>query len=113
MKVTNVSKALQGVNAKSGRVFIRPGEAKDVEFDEVGLKQAKRLKSLLSIERGKTEPDLEPGAVKSPADVLAMAGDSNVPFMSFKAAASKLLGDAAPSKKDDIVTALMELATKP
>lgn len=54
MKVTNTSKALQGVNTKSGRAFIRPGETKDVEFDEAGLKQARRLKGILEIEGGKS-----------------------------------------------------------
>ncbi|MGN6144718.1 MAG: hypothetical protein ACTHOP_14120 [Mesorhizobium sp.] len=113
MKVTNISKALQGVNAKSGRVFIRPGEVKDIEFDEVGLKQARRLTSLLSIEKSRAEPRHEQGEGKTAAEVLAMATDANVPFMSFKSAASKLLGDATPSKKDEIVAALEELATKP
>ena len=54
MKVTNTSKALQGVNTKSGRTFIRPGETKDVEFDAVGLKQAKRL-DFLKVGGGKAE----------------------------------------------------------
>lgn len=110
MKVTNISKALQGVNAKSGRVFIRPGDTKEVEFDEVGLKQAKRLTKLLSIEKGSAEPAQDQGEVKTAAEVLAMAGGN---FMAFKSAASKLLGDNTPSKKDEIVAALEELATKP
>jgi hypothetical protein len=43
MKVTNNSKALQGVNTKSGVIYIAPGQSKDVEFTEEGAKQAKRL----------------------------------------------------------------------
>lgn len=50
------------------------------------------------------------GEPKTVAEVLAMA-DGN--FMAFKSAASKLLGDATPAKKDDIVAALEDLATKP
>lgn len=46
MKVTNNSKALQGVNTKSGVVYIAPGQSKDVEFTEEGARQAKRLKFL-------------------------------------------------------------------
>lgn len=49
---------------------------------------------------------------KSPAEVLAMATDGT-PFMTFKSAAAKLLGDATPDKKADIVSALEELATDP
>jgi hypothetical protein len=41
------------------------------------------------------------------AEVLAMASGN---FMSFKAAASKLLGDQTPSKKDEIVAALTALS---
>lgn len=44
------------------------------------------------------------------ADVLAMAGGN---FMAFKSAAAKLLGENTPSKKDEIVAALEELATAP
>lgn len=109
MKVTNVSKALQGVNTKSGRAFIRPGETKDVEFSDAGLKQAKRLSKLLSFGKGAKEPEKDEGG-KTAVDVLAMA-DGN--FMAFKSAATKLLGDKTPSKKDEIVAALEELATKP
>lgn len=50
---------------------------------------------------------------RTPEEVLAMAEDATVPFMTFKAAAAKLLGDQTPAKKDDIVAALMELATQP
>ena len=49
-------------------------------------------------------------AAAAASSVLSMA-DGN--FMAFKAAAKKLLGDACPAKKGDIVAALMELATKP
>ncbi|MFK0273659.1 hypothetical protein ACIQUG_08285 [Ensifer sp. NPDC090286] len=55
----------------------------------------------------------EGGGSKSVTDVLAMAADPNVQFMSFKSAASKLLGDKTPAKKDEIIAALEDLATKP
>lgn len=109
MKVKNISKAMQGVNTKSGRAFIRPGETKDVEFSEVGLKQAKRLDGILSFGRTEKESEKDEGG-KSAAEVLAMANGN---FMSFKSAASKILGENTPSKKDEIVAALEELATKP
>ncbi len=50
---------------------------------------------------------------KTAKDVLDMASDPSVQFMTFKAAATKLLGDKTPSKKDEIVAALEELATQP
>jgi hypothetical protein len=56
------------------------------------------------------QPDEDP---KTAAEVLAMATDSNVQFMTFKAAAQKLLGDKTPAKKDEIIAALEDLATKP
>jgi hypothetical protein len=59
---------------------------------------------------GKPEPAGEP---KTAQEVLAMANDPSVQFMTFKAAAAKLLGEKTPSKKDEIVAALEELATQP
>jgi len=49
MKVTNNSKALQGVHTAQGVVFIQPGETKDVELTPEGHKGASRL-SFLSVE---------------------------------------------------------------
>lgn len=49
MKVTNNSKALQGVHTALGVVFIQPGETKDVELTPEGHKGASRL-SFLSVE---------------------------------------------------------------
>lgn len=50
------------------------------------------------------------GGAKTVLEVLAML-DDGTPFMSFKSAASKLLGDKTPAKKDEIIAALEELAT--
>lgn len=50
---------------------------------------------------------------KTAQEVLAMANDPNVQFMTFKSAATKLLGDKTPAKKDEIIAALEELATQP
>jgi len=43
MKVTNNSKALQGVHSATGVVFLQPGESKDVDLTEAGHKLASRL----------------------------------------------------------------------
>lgn len=50
---------------------------------------------------------------KSAADVLKMASDPAVEFMTFKAAARKVLGDATPSTKAEIIAALEDKATAP
>lgn len=43
---------------------------------------------------------------KTVQEVLEMADDKDVPFATFKSAATKLLGDKTPSKKDEIIEAL-------
>lgn len=46
MKVTNNSKALQGVHTTNGVVFVAPGESLEVEITEAGHKLASRLEFL-------------------------------------------------------------------
>ncbi|MDX0318770.1 hypothetical protein GOC38_14060 [Sinorhizobium meliloti] len=53
------------------------------------------------------------GDTKTASDVLALANDTSVPFMTFKSAATKLLGEKTPASKADIVAALEDLATQP
>jgi hypothetical protein len=48
---------------------------------------------------------------KTAAEVLAMA--DTVHFQTFKAEAQKVLGEGAPSKKDELIAALEERATAP
>lgn len=43
MKVTNSSKAPQGVHTAAGVVFVGPGESREVELTEAGHKLASRL----------------------------------------------------------------------
>jgi hypothetical protein len=50
---------------------------------------------------------------KTAAEVLAMGSNSDVQFMTFKAAATKLLGDKTPATKAEMLVALEELATQP
>jgi len=45
-------------------------------------------------------------AEKTAADVVKMASDPGVEFMTFKAAARKLLGEVTPSTKAEIIAAL-------
>ena len=60
MKVTNNSKALQGVRDDKGRaVYIRPESSREVELSGDALKRAKRL-SFLSFEGKSTKADDKP-----------------------------------------------------
>lgn len=70
MKITNNSKALQGVQSVAGKVFIKPGQTRDVKMDEAGYKLASRL-PFLSIE-GQAEdaaPKTQNETVASPYEV--------------------------------------------
>jgi len=72
----------------------------------------------LTVSGAKAEKKLDPSTgdgddAKTALEVLAMASATDVPFMTFKSAATKLLGDKTPSKKDEIIAALEELATQP
>ncbi|WP_085035216.1 hypothetical protein [Ensifer aridi] len=110
MKVTNNSTALQGVRSKGRAVYIHRGQTRDIDLGGVELEKAKRL-SFLQIEgASKANQDGDP---KTALEVLEMAKDPNVQFMSFKSAAAKLLGEKTPAKKDEIIAALEELATQP
>ena len=77
--------------------------------------EIERLKRNMPASTAKSEGDKgnanEQG--KTPAEVLAMASDPTVEFMTFKAAARKLLGDKTPSTKAEMIAALEDLATAP
>lgn len=113
MKVTNNSKALQGVRSKGRAIYIQPGETRDVDLEGVDLEKAKRLRFLKIEGVSKAASNQDGDGPKSALEVLEMAKDQNVQFMSFKSAAKKLLGEKTPSTKDEIVAALEELATQP
>jgi hypothetical protein len=55
---------------------------------------------------GLPDDQIKPTAVEA----LALANGN---FMTFKSAATKLLGDKTPAKKEEIVAALEEIATRP
>jgi len=87
------------------------GVADDAAKEIEGLKKqlAERDAEIAKL-KAAAKPDEEP---KTAAEVLAMASNPDVQFMTFKAAATKLLGDKTPSKKGEIIAALEDLATKP
>jgi hypothetical protein len=89
-------------------IIVDSREAEDAQFEEWGAKPAKPTKPAKQ-----PENLLTPEEPKTALEVLAMATADGVPFMTFKAAAAKLLGDKTPSKKDELIAALEDLATQP
>ncbi|RWE96461.1 MAG: hypothetical protein EOS43_22430 [Mesorhizobium sp.] len=114
MKVTNNQAGPRGLNTKAGPVLVDPGQTVDVEMEAAELKVAEATGWFSFNGKDSAKSDAfqgkEGGGAKSPAEVIALA-DGN--FMAFKSEAKKLLGDATPDKKDDILAALEDLATQP
>jgi hypothetical protein len=63
MKVTNNSKALQGVNTLSGVVYLQPGESRELDFNDAELAGIKRLAfiGIEGLDRGASYPPKENG----------------------------------------------------
>lgn len=114
-KITNTSKALQGVHTVDGLRFIEPGKSETLDVADDYVARVNKLPFLDAEWHGKAPAKTVTltDEVKSAADVLAMFGDKSIPFMSARAEAAKLLGDAMPAKKPDIIAALEDLATRP
>lgn len=151
MKVTNNSRAVQGVHHLGGVAYVKPGETKDLVLSKSQAKRADRM-SFIDVDgdpvddpvltaakragegkdgvyipasefnglrtsfdalREENETlrkrlaELEGGApaAKTVAEVLALA-DGGTHFKTFEAEAKKILGDATPATKEDIVAAL-------
>lgn len=122
--ITNNSQALQGVHTTGGVVYIQPGKTVQVELANGEQEHVAGLSFLdvkgdapktaaKSVKPVKPAAPLADDAPKTADEVLAMASDKDVQFLTFKAAATKLLGDKTPAKKDEIVIALEDLATQP
>ncbi|CDN96086.1 hypothetical protein BN949_05261 [Agrobacterium tumefaciens] len=80
---------------------------KDAEIERLKRNKAPKAKDATA---GKNEGN---DADASAADVLKLANDPSVEFMTFKAAARKVLGEATPSTKAEIIAALEDKATAP
>src|SRR5690349_7672881 len=108
--ITNNSQALQGVHTKGGVVYIQPGKTVQVELADDEHEHVSGL-SFLKVEgdapkaAAKAEKAAKPpkpaaapvdDTPKTAAEVLAMAADKEVQFLTFRAAATKLLGDKTP-----------------
>ena len=106
MKVTNNSKAPQGVHTGAGVVFIRPGESRDVELSADGHKQASRLKFLSvsgaapKAEGGESEKD----ALLAKLKALGIEAGKNSGVETLQ----KRLAEAETKAKEDATTQLKE-----
>lgn len=113
MKVTNISKAPQGIRPRNGRlVWLKPGQSLDLDLTDGELANARRRPGLFDIRAPLDPPPSADGSAVDNkvvvAEVIAMA-DDGTPFLTFKAEAAKLLGDAIPAKKAEILDALKAL----
>lgn len=93
-----------GIYGKEGKP-VPIGTVLTVKEEPKGWKGRYRVIGKTEGKEAITNPD-NAAPAKSVDEVLAMAEDSNVQFMTFKAEATKILGDGAPSKKDDLIAAL-------
>ena len=151
MKVTNTSKAVQGIHTLHGVAYINPGDTRELVLTESHAKRAERLPFIEldgdpiedeapsfsvstdgrdgvyipsaefnalreNFERlGKENRELRQriaelegnGGQKAKTidEVLALAEDGTH-FKTFEAEAKKILGDATPGTKDEIIAAL-------
>ncbi len=112
--VKNGSHVAKAFKVRGGHQIVPAGRETDVvdakELTEAQIDAFARDGVKVKLVGKAAESEVEP---KTAAEVLAMANDPAVPFMTFKSAAAKLLGDALPAKKPEIIAALEELATKP
>lgn len=102
MKLEVIQKGVH--DAKGQRVEV--GAVLDVDGDTIPAWLVNKVRAA-GESSGKAADDSEP---KTAAEVLKMASGQ---FLTFKAAATKLLGENTPAKKEDIIAALEDLATKP
>lgn len=122
-KITITNNRPGGFGIPGGPVIAGNGGSLEVEQkDWDGVKDSPVVKAWLdanhlTVVGAKTEKKQDAGSgtdePKTALEVLAMANATDVPFMAFKSAATKLLGDKTPAKKDEIIAALEELATQP
>lgn len=115
-RVKNGSAVAKAFKVRGGHEVVPAGkeadvvDAKDLTEAQIEAFEREGVKVKVLGGKAKSEPEQSGSdAAKTPTEVLAMADDPAIPFMSFKAAAAKLLGDATPAKKDEIVAALKAL----
>lgn len=103
-------------NARADGKPIEVGKVLNIKGDTIPASLVGKVQRLddeekTAITNPAEQPVQQPADAKSAAEVLALAETAH--FMTFKAEATKLLGDKTPGSKAEIVAALEDLATKP
>lgn len=107
--VKNEGFLAKAFKVRGGHQVVPPGKSADVvdarELTEAQIEAFARDKVKVTVKgkSAKAENPKDDDQPKSAAEVLELS-DGN--FMTFKAAASKVLGDDTPSTKDEIIAAL-------
>lgn len=104
MKVTNNSKAPQGVRTAVGVVFLLPGQTRDVELTEDGHKQASRLDFLKVSGTPPKADDSDKEALFAKLKALGVEAGKN---SSLKTLQDRLV-EAEAKAKDDAIAKLKE-----
>lgn len=78
-KITNNSKALQGVHTVSGVVYLKPGQSRDLELNDAALAQVKRL-SFMDIAAGVVVDNEPDDTVPDRAELKKQAGELGITF---------------------------------
>lgn len=114
MKVTNNSKAPQGLRTATGVIFLLPGQTRDVELSEDGHKQASRLGFLkvsgAAPKAAEPEGDKEALIAKLKALGVEAGKNSSVKTLQEKLAEAeaKAQAQAQAQAKEDIIAKLTE-----
>lgn len=106
--VKNEGFLAKAFKVRGGHQVVPAGKSVDVldakELTEAQIEAFARDKVKVTVKgKAKAEKSKDDDQPKTAAEVLELA-DGN--FMTFKAAASKVLGDDTPSTKDEIIAAL-------
>lgn len=84
-KITNTSQAPQGVNTKSGVVYLKPGEGRDLDLEDVEMTALKKVPHVTIGEPPKDEDgdgvvdSTDRTALKAKADELGLDYPKNIP----------------------------------
>ncbi len=106
MKVTNNSKAPQGLRTATGVIFLLPGQTRDVELSEDGHKQASRL-GFLKVSGAApkaAEPEGDKEALFAKLKALGIEAGKNSSVKSLQ----ERLAEAEEKAKADIIAKLTE-----
>lgn len=104
MKITNNSEALQGINTVSGVVFLRPGETRDLDVNDVESALLRRH-SFLSVEvEGTIEQFTAPGGKEEIAALHDQVSAKDDEIVALK--------QGVVAKDDEIVSLKRDLAAK-